>query len=43
VGNLLCGRATYSHGAFEMWKKNDGITEYTPKEIILKEMEDKIE
>jgi hypothetical protein len=26
------------HGAFEVWKKKDGITVYVPKEAILKEM-----
>jgi hypothetical protein len=31
------------HGAFEAWKRNDGITVYVPKEAALKEMGAKIE
>jgi hypothetical protein len=34
-------KENYIHGAFEAWKKKDGI--YVPKETILKEMAAKIE
>jgi hypothetical protein len=32
----------YFNGAFEVWKNNDGIVVYIPKETILKEVVAKI-
>jgi hypothetical protein len=35
-------KESYFHGAFQAWKKNDGITVYILKEYILKDMTAKI-